>query len=75
MVILLLKKKLLFFGRTVHHVGSSFPSQGLDLQLLRWKHAVLTTGQPGEFLTFLNKKDPALLSKCLYKEEEMKGNH
>lgn len=57
------KKKKLFFGRTVYHVGIFAPQLGLNLQPSWRKHAVLTTGQPGEFLTFFNKKDPALLSK------------
>lgn len=35
-------------------VGSLFPSQGSNLQPLQWKHAVLTTGPPGESLTFFN---------------------
>ena len=39
-----------FFGRTVQHMGSYFPNQGLNPHTLQWKHRVLPTGQPGNSL-------------------------
>ena len=33
----------------MHHVGSQFPSQGLNLCPLYWKPGILTTGPPGKF--------------------------
>ena len=39
----------LFFFFLAWHVGSYFPSQGLNQRTLLWMCGVLTTGPPGKF--------------------------
>ena len=38
-----------FFFLAMHHVGSSFPNQGLNMFPLYWKPGILTTGPSGKF--------------------------
>ena len=44
---------IIVFGYAVCHVGSYFPSQGLNLCPLEWKCGTLTTGPPGHSLNML----------------------
>ena len=45
----------LFFGHTVQHMGSQFPSQKSNPRPLHWKCTVLTTGPPARSLGKLSE--------------------